>query len=235
MYKKSTTGEDFQQYSSVKDYLEIVYQKLYRKYGPQQWWPAENPFEIALGAILGQNTSWKNAEKALTSLKTANILSPVKIQQISEEQLAQLIYSSGSYNVKAKKIKSFVQFLYDQFNNDIQSFQDVGMNTLRQELLSGFGIGEETADDILIYIAKKPSFIIDAYTRRIIDRLGLSPITKKYSSYKSLFMKNVQNNYQIFGEYHALLVALAKDTCKVNPVCMRCCLLSICQTGKNTR
>ena len=200
MHNTNTSGKDTQPGYSLKEYLEIVYQKLYRRYGSQYWWPADNPFEIALGAILGQNTTWKNAEKALTSLRTANIISPVKIHQIPQRELAQLIYSSGSYNVKAKKIKEFVKYLSDRFNNNINAMEDVDMDRLRPELLNVFGIGEETADDILLYIAKKPSFIIDAYTRRIVDRLGLSPKTNKYSSYKSIFMENLPKDCRIFGE-----------------------------------
>jgi len=232
MPNKTSTKKIIQNTDLLTNFLENIYQSLYKRYGPQYWWPADNPFEIALGAILGQNTNWNNAEKALAALRSANMLSPVKINKISQPKLAQLIYSSGFYNVKAKTIKLFVKYLYHRFNNNINAMEYVDMDSLRKELLDLFGIGQETADDILLYIAKKPSFIIDSYTRRIVDRLQLSSLPKPYSYYKTFFMDALPKNYLIFGEYHALLIALAKDTCRINPICMKCCLISMCQTGK---
>lgn len=218
--------------SDVKNVLLDVYKRLHDHFGAQNWWPGESPFEIAIGAILTQSTNWKNVEKAIQSLKDADALSPKALRGISEKDLARLIYSSGFHNTKARKIKTFVKFLWERFNGDINALQHEDANFLRNELLSVHGIGPETADDILLYIAHKPSFVADAYTRRIIYRLGISPIPKTYESYRSLFHDNLPCDETLFSEYHALLVRLGKEVCRPKPNCGQCCLLPICETGQ---
>ncbi len=226
------TSASIQNQNPPRERLEEIYQRLRRQYGPQNWWPGNGSFEIAIGAILTQSTNWGNVKKALNNLKQARIMSPEGLRSIPEEQLAHLIYSSGYFNAKAKKLKAFVQFLGQRFNDDIEAMQAQDMETLRKELLAVHGIGEETADDILLYIAKKPSFVIDAYTRRIVDRLDISPKIKSYGSYRNFFMSNLPPDEPLFNEYHALLVSLGKYACKKQPLCEECCLLDICPTGQ---
>ena len=217
---------------SVGERLDTIYRRLLERYGPQGWWPGDDLFEIAIGAILTQSTNWSNVEKVLNALKQAHVLSPGALQDIPEKELARLIYSSGYYNAKARKIKALVQYLADRFNGDIGAIKREDMQELRSDLLKVHGIGEETADDLLLYIAEKASFVVDAYTRRIVDRLGLSPGAKTYEAYQRLFMDSLPHDPHLFNEYHALLVALGKSTCRKRPLCAECCLLDVCPTGQ---
>lgn len=200
-------------------------------YGPQYWWPAQEPFEIIVGAILTQSAAWKNVEKAMVNLKAAKVLSPAALRQLSHAEIARLIYSCGYYNAKSVKLKSFVDWLGEHYDDNLDRLFDNDVRDLRQQLLSVYGIGEETADSIILYVAEKPVFVIDAYTRRIIYRIGLAPEAESYGAYQALFMTNLEADATLFNEYHALLVSLAKDTCRPRPVCQPCCLNNICRTG----
>ncbi len=214
--------------------LLSAFERLRSHYGPQNWWPADSPFEVAIGAILTQSTNWKNVEKALQALKDAGALSPKGLLDVPERDLARLIYSSGFFNSKARKIKAFIGFLWERFDGDIEAMRYENAGALRKELLLVYGIGRETADDILLYVARKPSFVIDAYTRRIVDRLSTSPPTKAYEAYRSLFQDNLPADEALFNEYHALLVQLGKEVCRRKPLCAKCCLLAICPTGQTS-
>jgi len=205
-----------------------IYYRLMRRYGAQHWWPAEEPFEVIVGAILTQSAAWGNVEKAIANLKKADALSARALRRLSLPELAGLIYSCGYYNVKARKLKSFADW-FESYDDDLDKLFACDVENLRQQLLSIYGIGEETADSIILYAAGKPIFVIDAYTSRIIDRIGLSPDGRSYSSYQSLFMKNLLADVQLFNEYHALLVCLGKNVCRKRPLCHQCCLNDICQ------
>jgi endonuclease-3 related protein len=209
-----------------------LYERLYEKYGPQHWWPAESRFEVMLGAILVQNTAWSNVEKAVRNLNEAGVLSPQGVRDIEEEALAQLIYSSGYYKTKARKLKAFVEWLSERFGDDIDEMMNEDVWSMRQELLGVYGIGEETADDILLYALDMPIFVIDTYTQRLLFRLGLAPETGPYSLYQKLFMEHLPADVPLYNEYHALIVTHAANVCKKDPACQGCCLLEICPTGQ---
>jgi len=209
--------------------LEDIYQQLMARYGPQHWWPAQEPFEVIVGAILTQSAAWRNVEKAITNLKVAEVLSPKALRQLSLSELATLIHPCGYYNAKARKLKSFVHWLGEYYHDSLSEFFANNTDRLRQQLLSIYGIGEETADSILLYAAHKPVFVIDAYTRHIVNRVGLAPDRNGYAAYQALFMDNLPTDAQLFNEYHALLVRLAKDICRKTPKCPACCLNNLCQ------
>ncbi len=209
-----------------------IFQRLLDQYGPQSWWPADNPFEIIVGAILTQGTKWANVEKALSNLKSANSLSPVAIRTIPLAELSCLVYPSGYFNEKARKLKAIAEFI-KRYDDDIDTMAAADGELLRKELLSVYGIGEETADDILVYAIGKPYFVIDEYTKRIFHRIGLASEQNKYSQYQALFADNLSETPEIFGEYHALIVAHAINVCKKQePRCWECCVLDLCDAGK---
>ncbi|MBI4200894.1 MAG: endonuclease [Chloroflexi bacterium] len=212
-------------------HLLAVYRRLYGRYGPQHWWPGDDPLETIVGAILTQNTAWGNVDKALSNLKAANALSMERIRELPQEELASLIRPSGYFNTKARKLRAFAQHLWERYDDDLGKFLGRDMETLRRELLSIYGIGDETADDIVLYAAHKPSFVIDAYTRRIMLRLGVVPERDRYSAFQALFHEHLDRDTQLFNEYHALLARHAKETCRKRPLCGACCLLSVCPTG----
>jgi endonuclease-3 related protein len=206
-----------------------VYQQLMDCYGPQSWWPALEPFEVIVGAILTQSAAWANVEKAINNLKAAGALSPAALRRLPLAEVAGLIHPSGYYNAKALKLKAFVNWLWENYDDDLDKLFDGSVDLLRQQLLAVHGVGEETADSIILYAANKPVFVIDAYTRRIVSRIGLAPQHNSYAAYQSLFMSNLPADVRLFNEYHALLVHLAKDVCRKQPLCSRCRLNSLCQ------
>jgi len=209
--------------------LVEVYRRLLHTYGPQGWWPGDSPFEIIVGAILTQATAWTNVEKAINNLKAEEILSPESLRNTPTDELAQLIRPSGYFNVKAHRLKAFIHHLWDAHDGDLKNMMESDGPSLRRELLSINGIGEETADDILLYAAGKPFFVIDAYTHRILQRLGSSDGASIYSDYQRLFHQALPADYRLFNEYHALLVRHGKDVCRPTPQCEKCCLRDICR------
>ena len=209
--------------------LMDVYRRLLESYGPQDWWPGDSPFEIIVGAILTQATSWANVEKALDNLKNAGLLSPKGLRDIPIDELAALIRPSGYFNVKARRLKAFIHHLWDAHGGDLDEMLASNGADLRRDLLAINGIGEETADDILLYAANKPFFVIDAYTRRILERVGADCGVKSYADWQQLFHDSLPPDPRIFNEYHALLVSHGKDYCRPTPRCAECCLRPICR------
>jgi endonuclease-3 related protein len=214
---------------SISQALLNIYHRLMARYGPQYWWPAQEPFEIIVGAILTQSAAWRNVEKAIANLKAAKALSPEALRRLSLSEVAALIHPCGYYNAKALKLKSLASWLGKYYDDDLNKLFIGNTDRLRQQLLSIHGIGQETADSIILYAAHKPVFVIDAYTRRIISRIGLAPDSNSYIAYQTLFMDNLPSDAGLFNEYHALLVCQAKDVCRNRPLCQRCCLNSICR------
>jgi len=212
----------------MREILLDIHHRLLARYGPQHWWPADSRFEIIIGAILTQSTAWSNVEKAIANLKEREALSPEVLRQIPAKELSQLVYPSGYYNAKALKIKAFAGWLKQNWNDNLDSVFALDTPLLRQELLRVHGIGEETADSIILYAGQKAIFVIDAYTRRIVTRLGLEPSTDSYASFQDLFMQHLTPDEKLFNEYHALFVRHGKDICKKTPLCHGCCLGSIC-------
>ncbi|OGO21614.1 MAG: hypothetical protein A2144_04175 [Chloroflexi bacterium RBG_16_50_9] len=209
---------------TISQKLQIIYHRLMARYGPQHWWPAREPFEVIVGAILTQSAAWINVEKAIANLKNAGALSPEALRCLPHAELARLVHPCGYYNAKARKLKAFVHWLGEKYQDNLDSLFASDIAGLRQQLLGIYGIGEETADSIILYAANKPSFVIDAYTRRIISRLGLAPHTNSYAAYQALFMAHLPPDTRLFNEYHALLVCLAKNVCLNRPLCQQCCL-----------
>jgi endonuclease-3 related protein len=208
--------------------LNDIYNRLYDRYGPQHWWPGDTPFEVIIGAILTQSTAWTNVEKAIANLKAADLLDPTSLDKIATDKLAALIRPSGYYNAKATKLKAFVDRLHDKYEGNLDRLFELDTIDLRKELLSIHGIGPETADSILLYAAYRPVFVIDAYTKRIIGRLGLAPASDSYEAFQQLFMDRLPHDEGMFNEYHALFVRHGKDVCRKTPICKNCCLLDIC-------
>lgn len=202
--------------------LMDIYERLYRQYGPQGWWPGQTPFETILGAILTQNTNWKNVEKALANLTTNGCLSPEKLHAMPVSEIALLIRPAGYFNLKAQRLKCFLDWFFDKHDGVIENLNALSPATLRQQLLGIKGIGPETADSICLYAFDKPVFVVDAYTARILGRHGLLEPGCGYQDIQDLFHSTLDKDPRLFNEYHALLVQLGKEHCKRNPICKGC-------------
>jgi len=199
----------------------MIYRPLLEYFGPQNWWPMQRGFrppewEVCLGAVLTQNTNWSNVEKALSNLKASGIISKQDILRLGENELAELIKPSGYYNQKAKKLR-----ILASFNGKVT----------RNNLLSLWGIGRETADSILLYAYNKPYFVIDAYTRRIFSRLGLVQKDSSYEELRHFFERNIPRDTAIYKEYHALIVELGKRFCRKKPLCNECPISHFCESA----
>lgn len=203
--------------------INKIYRLLYKEYGPQGWWPGDSELECVLGAILTQNTSWTNVEKAIHNLKSLNLISVEKLKLITTDELAKLIRPSGYYNQKALKIKNFITILVENYEGTLDRMFDQDTSILRNKLLEIKGIGPETADSIILYCANKPVFVVDTYTHRIFSRHGLVPEQTNYNEMQELFMDSLENDAKVFNEYHALIVRVAKECCKKQkPLCTGC-------------
>jgi len=214
------------------DLLEI-HGILLERFGPQHWWPGETPFEVTVGAILTQSTSWKNVEKAIANLKKEGFLNPEGLNHINPDDLSTLIRPAGYYNAKTRKLKEFIKHLYENHDGDLGKMLAADAKDLRCELLSIWGIGPETADSIILYAAGKPQFVVDAYTKRIFSRLGYVNSETGYDSLKEFSEKNLPRNVKVYNEFHALLVRLGKNHCrKTKPLCTECPLKKRCKKKK---
>lgn len=207
--------------------LMEIYHRLFQAFGPRRWWPGETPFEVMVGAILTQNTSWRNVEKAIAELKAKGVLTPKGVHQLRKPELEKLIRSSGFYRLKAERLKRFVDFLFDAFGGDIERMKATDLRELRRRLLGLNGIGPETCDSILLYGLEKPIFVVDAYTKRILSRHGLVGEKASYEEVQRLFMDHLPTEEKLFNEYHALLVRLAKSYCLKKPNCAPCPLRTL--------
>jgi endonuclease-3 related protein len=209
---------------SVKTHrtLKEMYRALHDAYGPQHWWPGESPTEVIIGAILTQNTNWKNVERAIANLRDRRMLDWKELQKISVEELAQLIRPAGYYNIKARRLKHFVHWLWTNHDGSLDNLKCLPLPALREELLSINGIGPETADSILLYALNRPSFVIDAYTTRLLRRHALISEDAKYHDMKDLFERALPAETQLFNEFHALIVTVAKKHCRKRAACEGC-------------
>ena len=211
--------------------LPELYDRLFAAYGEQHWWPGETPFEVMVGAILTQNTAWTNVERAISALREADALNPEALRTRPIDELAALIRPSGYFNAKARKLRALGDYLAG-YNDDIEKlFNSKPLNELREELLALHGVGPETADSMLLYAGNLPSFVIDAYTMRVLQRLGIinSDSKPKYEDVRALFQQSLPTDVQLFNEYHALFVAHGKDVCKSRkPLCYDCVLMENC-------
>ena len=206
----------------LSEQLKEIYDLLFKRFGPQDWWPGETPFEVIVGAILTQNTNWTNVEKAIINIKNADVLSPDKLYHLDITKLAGLIRPAGYFNIKAKRLKNFLDWFFENYSGKLENLENVPTAELRQQLLSVKGIGPETADSILLYALNRLVFVIDAYTARICSRHHLIDGCADYHQIQETFESNLSPSIQLFNEYHALLVHLGKDFCKPKPKCEEC-------------
>jgi endonuclease III related protein len=200
-----------------------IYRRLSTALGPQHWWPGDTPFEIAVGAILTQNTNWGNVEKAIQNLKKQKALSAKVLHQMLVKELAKLIRPAGYFNVKAQRLKSFNDFFMKEYHGSMKKMKNRETHMLREKLLAVNGIGPETADSILLYALEKPVFVIDAYTKRVLSRHCILDEGKSYDEFQSLFHDSLEKKVQLFNEFHALFVQVGKTFCKRSkPLCDSC-------------
>ena len=210
--------------------LPEIYQRLLTNYGAQGWWPADSPFEVMVGAVLTQATAWTNVEMAIANLRDADALSPRAVREMDEARLEALIRPSGFFRVKARRLKALCRFVGARFADDIEAMARESAESLRREILAVDGVGEETADDILLYALGFPIFVVDAYTRRLFHRLGASAEDARYADLQRMFHAALPRDAALFNEYHALIVRHAIAKCRKRaPLCESCPLSDACQ------
>lgn len=206
-----------------REVIREIYRKLFSTYGRQHWWPARSGFEVMVGAILTQNTNWTNAARAIVRLREERFLKPSRIARSDHARLARLIRPSGYFNQKAKRLKALSAYFQSRFSGQISRMRRVPLHSMRQQLLALHGIGPETADSILLYALKKPIFVVDAYTKRILARHSLIPWDSSYEEIQKLFTESLPERVGLYNEYHALIVKLGKSLClRSRPHCRHC-------------
>jgi len=205
-----------------------LFDTLLAEYGPQSWWPGEHAIEIIVGAILTQRTSWENAARAISSLKAQGLLAFSEIDRARSQVLEAAIRPSGCFRAKAAKLKAFAAHVMERHTGSLDRFLALPTGRLREELLGIHGVGPETADAIALYAAKVPLFVVDAYTRRLLERLGRLLGGETYDAVQQAFTQNLPEDAVLFNEYHALIVRHGKDRCRTRPVCADCPLASEC-------
>lgn len=211
--------------------IREIYKLLWEAYGPQHWWPAETPTEVVIGAVLTQNTAWANVERAIERLRAADCLSWAALRDVSIERLADLIRPSGTFRVKAVRLKAVVNHLWERHGGDLDSMLGGDLATARRDLLEVSGIGPETADAILLYAGHQPTFVVDAYTKRILRRHFVIDGSTTYQDVRALFHRAITADVEQFNEYHALLVAVGKRHCRAQADCAGCPLESMSHDG----
>lgn len=216
----------------MKPTLLEIYEHLAAHFGPCGWWPGDTPFEIAIGAILTQNTAWTNVEKAIANLKREKLLSPRAILTCELAALEAAVYPTGYYRQKALRLRIFCTHLVDRYGGSMKRMAKRPLEELRPELLAIPGIGPETADDILLYACDKPVFVVDAYTQRILHRHGLIDAPMRYETLRALFEANLPKDIALYQEYHGLIVYTGKDYCRRIPRCEACPLCPLLQPGQ---
>ncbi len=206
----------------ITEKLTQIHDLLLAAYGRQGWWPGSGCFETIAGAILTQNTNWANVEKAINRLKAANALDAGKLHNMDQDTLAELIRPAGYYNIKAGRLKNFLNWLYENYDGNLDALANMSVYSLREELLAVKGIGRETADSIILYGFDKPVFVIDTYTARVLIRHGLIEPEADYEQLRDLFESSLPADTKLYNEYHALLVRVGKTHCKPKPKCQGC-------------
>ena len=212
--------------------LHEIYRRLFDALGPQHWWPGQSPFEVMVGAVLVQNTSWQNVKRAIENLRQADLLEPHALYAVPEEQLQELIRPAGYFRIKARRLRSLLEFFVRRYDGSIRTMFCTELATLRKELLGVHGIGPETADSILLYAGGLPSFVVDAYTYRVFTRHGWIGFDADYSQIQDYFQTGLPDDAAMYNEYHALLVRVGKDFCrKARPKCEACPLRELLPSG----
>jgi endonuclease-3 related protein len=208
-----------------------VYDRLLAAFGPQHWWPGQSPFEVMVGAVLTQNTSWKNVEKAIDNLRGRDLLEPHTLFAAPSEELEELIRPAGYYRVKTRRLRNLLALLVHRYDGSLEAMFDTDVQTLRQELLGVNGIGPETADSILLYAGNLPVFVIDAYTHRVMARHGWIGFDADYHTLQDHFQDSLEEDVALYNEYHALLVRLGHGYCRKRPKCDDCPLAELLPDG----
>ncbi len=217
----------------MKQALMRIFRRMANHYGPTHWWPGDTPFEIAVGAILTQNTAWSNVEKAIANLKREGLLHPRRLADASDAALEAAVRPSGYFRQKARRVRHFALHLRKRYGGSMARMARRPLDELRAELLALNGIGPETADDILLYACGKPVFVVDAYTRRIFSRHGLVPHDIGYENLRAFFETHLAPPYlHLYKEYHGLIVWTGKDFCRKIPQCAKCPLRPLLRAGE---
>ena len=213
--------------------LSEAYRQLFDAFGPQHWWPGETPFEVIVGAVLTQNTSWRNVERAIHNLREADLLEPRALYDVPVEELEELIQPAGYFRVKAHRLRSLLEFIIEEYDGSLEAMFRCELSELRDRLLGVHGIGPETADSILLYAGGLPSFVVDAYTHRVLARHGWIGFDADYHQIQDYAQGELPQDVQLYNEYHALLVRVGKDFCrKTNPKCAECPLQEMLPSGE---
>ena len=202
--------------------LMEMYEAMHRRFGHQGWWPGDTPLEVCIGAILTQNTNWRNVERAISNLKAAGLLSVSALHAMPHEPLAECLRPAGYYNIKARRLKNLIAHVHESFGDDIAAFLDRSVGTLREELLGVKGVGRETADSIILYAAGKATFVVDTYTHRVLMRHGFISPEDDYERIKEFMESSLVEDVELYNDYHAQLVAVGKQFCKPTPRCAGC-------------
>jgi len=202
--------------------IREIYERLHKCFGPQHWWPARTAFEVVVGAVLTQNTNWKNVEKAIANLRREGLLDPKAMHATPRAKLAEIIRPAGYYNIKAARLANLVKVIVEEYGGDLERFFGGSVGALRERLLAINGIGPETADSIILYAAGRATFVVDAYTCRMLGRHGLAFEDATYDDAKALFEDSLEQDSNLFGEYHALIVQLGKEFCRKQARCEGC-------------
>ena len=208
--------------NSTAKRLMAMFDLMSKHLGLQHWWPGDTELEMIIGAILTQNTNWKNVEKAINNLKAEDLMSLEALYAISQSDLAEKIRPAGYFNIKAGRLKNLVQFIIETYEGDVDSLLREDTQALREGLLSVKGVGPETADSIVLYAAQRPVFVIDTYTHRILSRHGLTDDEVSYYDLQDLFMHHLPEDVDFFNEFHALIVKTGKEFCRKKPLCEQC-------------
>ncbi len=211
--------------------LKEVYDRLYVAYGPQHWWPADSPFEVIVGAVLVQNTSWQNVCKAIDGLRRHDLLEPQALHDVPLDELEELIRPAGYYRIKARRLHNLLDFLVGRYHGSLETMFGTGLPALREQLLEVSGIGPETADSILLYAGGLPTFVVDAYTHRVMARHNWLPFDTDYYQIQDHFHSGLPEDASLFNEYHALLVEVGKQHCRKRPLCAGCPLADLLPPG----
>jgi endonuclease-3 related protein len=209
-----------------------VYEHLLARFGPQHWWPGDSPFEIMIGAVLVQNTAWRNVERAIANLRDAGVMQPRAMYALPPAELAELIRPAGYYQVKSRRLRNLLKFVIDEYDGSLDAMFRTGIATLRDQLLAIHGIGPETADAILLYAGGLPTFVVDTYTHRVLARHGWIEYDAGYRAIKDYFESGLPADRALYNEYHALLVRVGKDFChRTQPNCTGCPLADLLPEG----
>jgi endonuclease III related protein len=216
----------------MSDVIHQVYERLFKAFGHQHWWPGQSPFEVMVGAVLTQNTNWQNVEKAIGNLRQNDLLDPHALYNVPAEELEELLRPAGYFRIKARRLRSLLEFLISRYEGSLGAMFQTDLQTLREELLSVNGIGPETADSILLYAGNLPIFVVDAYTYRIFSRHGWIGFDADYHQTQDYIQSSLPDDPQLYNEYHALLVHAGKHYCrKTNPKCRECPLNDMLPVG----